>query len=113
MIRDREGREFGYEVGIRGHRAAPWHDSVFEIMRDTVGAWVRGREAARVNTDVGADKAVLVDTKRLGLVDTARNGEWWGDVMRATGAAQKMECGTGRTEQQAEREAAGGAGEGG
>ena len=105
LIRDREGREFGYEVGIRGHSAAPWHDSVFEIMRDTVGAWVRGREAARVNTDVGAEKAVLVDTKRLGLVDTARNGEWWGDVMRATGAAQKVECGTGGAGQQAEREA--------
>ena len=106
MIRDREGREFGYELGMQAHHiVAPWHDRIFEIMRDTVGAWVRGREAARVNTDAEGDRAVLVDTKRLGIVDAARNGEWWGDVVRGTGAAQKVERGTGRTEQQAKGEA--------
>ena len=106
LIKDREGREYGYEVGTReGQTVAPWHDNAFEMMKDTVGAWVRGREAARVNTGIGDARAVLVDTKRLGLVDTARNGVWWGDVMQGTGTAQKVERGAGRAGGRAEEEA--------
>ena len=106
LIEEREGRDFGYELGGGEHRVvAPWHDSIFEMSRDAVGAWVRKREAERVNTGLGTKGTVIVDTKRLGLVDTERNGEWWGDVMRKTGTAQVVERGSERTEGQAEEEA--------
>ena len=76
LIEEREGRDFGYELGGGEHRVvAPCHDSIFEMSRDAVGAWVRKREAERVNTGLGTKGTVIVDTKRLGLVDTERNGE--------------------------------------
>jgi len=105
LLTQREGRAFGYELMGDGGAVAPWHDGVFDIHRDAVGAWVRGREAGRVRTGAAAKGTVLVDVARLGLVDTEGNGEWWGEVMRGTGAAQEVERREGRTREVAEEEA--------
>ena len=105
LIRRREGREFGYQMTGAGGVTAPWHDNVFEMQKDAVGVWVRAREAGRVKTGAGARGTVMVDTGRLGLVDTAGNGVWWGEVMQGTGAEDRVERGEKRTEEAAAAEA--------
>ena len=105
LIRKREGREFGYQMTGEDGVAAPWHDNVFEMQKEAVGAWVREREAGRVKTGAGARGTVMVDTGRLGLVDTAGSGVWWGEVMQGAGTADNVEREERRTEEVATAEA--------
>ena len=107
LIGERVGREFGYELRSGDGVAAPWHDAIFGMAREAAGAWVRRREAGRVRTGAAAAGTVLVDTARLGIVDTEGQAEYWGEVMRGTGAGKVVEREQARGRAVAEKEAAG------
>ena len=106
LIRDREGRQFGYELVGPDGISAPWNDAVFDMAREATGAWVRAQEVATVRTGAADCGTVLVDRARLGVVEVEGEAEWWGAVLRGTGVEREVERGQERSPAAAAAEAA-------
>ena len=91
LIRERRGREFGYEATGEGEVWAPWHDDIFSMTRDGVGAWVRARESGRVRRGGAPAGTVLIDEGRLGVADVEGNGAWWEKVLVGSAKPEAVE----------------------